>query len=274
MIGVLLQRDHAVVRPAGQLVHTVGNIGGGIGCPVLVGNDILTDGVVYRECEQLVPVCNRVVQRNDQRLVVGSDNIQLCIGVDEVAVGIGLPDVCIAVNDLIHVRIVCSESGGCRTVPGEHEVACGDILAVAPLQTVAERVGVGNGAVSVGNAFGQLLRCVCNDLERAVILLCPLCKTREQVCNEGCAVNRGVEGGVNGVRLGSQANRDGGCRSRLYDISAGCRSTAVIGRFGRLLTASRKRKQQHRGSKHKCENFLHDNSSFQNFFQISARNGR
>lgn len=63
---VLGQGDDGVVLPAGHLVSTVGNISSGIGSPSLVGNNILTNGEVGGEGQQLVPVSNRSGQSDFQ----------------------------------------------------------------------------------------------------------------------------------------------------------------------------------------------------------------
>ena len=210
-VGVLDQRDDAVVLPGLHGVRAVADVGGRIGRPGVVGDDILTDREVGREGEQLVPVSNVVGGGDLEGLLVNCDNVQLGVGVQVVAVVVGGPDVVVAVNNLEHVAVVGCQLGGSGALPCECKVAGRDGMAVGPDKTVAQGVGVGDGAVVVDDAFGQLGRCVSNDLQVAVFVLRPLGKTGEQVRQHRSAVNGGVQSRVNGVRLGSQADVDLAC---------------------------------------------------------------
>ena len=194
VVGVLGQRDLAVVLPCGDGVRTIANVGGGIGGPGFVGNHVLADRIVCREGHQLVPVGNGVVQGDLQGLLVDGGDSQI---------------VRIALDNLEHVAIVGAQLGGGRALPCELEVASGDCLAVRPGQAVLQGVGVGHGAVLVDNALGQLLGCVGHDDEVAVLVLSPLGQAREQVRSQGRAIDCGVQRRINGVGLGGDADSDG-----------------------------------------------------------------
>ena len=174
VVGVLGQRDLAVVLPAGDGVRAVAHVGGGIGGPGFVAHNVLADRVVCREGHQLVPVGNGVVQGHFQGLVVGGGDSQL---------------IRIALDNLEHVAVVGGQLGGGSALPGELEVAGGDCLAVGPGQAIAQGVGVGHGAILVGNALGQLLGSVGNDDQVAVLVLGPLGQAGEQVRGQGRAID-------------------------------------------------------------------------------------
>ena len=196
---ILLNGDAAVVLPRSDGVGAVADIGGGVGRPGFVGDDILSYGVVAGECKQLVPISNRVVEGYFKGLGVESLDSELSVGVDELGDGVavlveligilGLPNLGVALNDLEHIAVVGCKSGGSGAVPCEFKVVCGDVLTVGPLQTVSESVGIGDGAVIVDFALGQLGRCVGNDLEVTLGILSPLSKALEKVSDHRCAVN-------------------------------------------------------------------------------------
>ena len=179
--------------PTGHLVSAVGNEGRGIGAPALVGNHILTDGEEGGEGQQLVPVCQGVVQSDNDGLVVGGFHSQV-IG--------------IALHALEHIAIVSAQGGRSGALPCKHEVGGGQILTVRPLQAVPQGVGVGHGAVVVDNALGQLLGAVGCNHQVAVFIGIPLGKTGEQVAVQGSAVHSGVQSGVDDIGLGGDANGD------------------------------------------------------------------
>ena len=160
--------------PAGDGVRAVAHVGGGIGGPGFVGHNVLADRVVCREGHQLVPVSHGVVQGHFQGLVIGGGDSQL---------------IRIALDNLEHVAVVGGQLGGGSALPGELVVAGGDCLAVGPGQAIAQGVGVGHGAILVGNALGQLLGSVGNDDQVALFVLGPLGQAGEQVRGQGRAID-------------------------------------------------------------------------------------
>ena len=180
--------------PAGHLVSAVGNEGGSVGAPGLVGNHILTDREVGGEGQQLIPEGNGVVQSDNQGLVIGGFHSQV-VGV--------------ALNNFQHIAVVSAQLLGGSTLPGKLEVLGGDRLAVGPFQAVPQGVGVGHGAVFVLHALGKLGGAVSNDDQLAALVLIPLGQAREQVAVQGCAIHGGVQSGIQHVRLGSDADADG-----------------------------------------------------------------
>ena len=194
VVGVLGQRDLAVVLPAGDGVRAVAHVGGGIGGPGFVGNHVLANRVVCREGHQLVPVGNSVVQGHFQGLVIDGGDSQI---------------IRIALDNFEHVAVVGAQLGGGSALPCELEVARGDRLAVGPGQAVLQGVGVGHGAVLVLNAFGQLLGGVGNDDQVALLVLGPLGQAGEQVRGQGRAIDCGVQRGIDGVGFRGDADSDG-----------------------------------------------------------------
>ena len=250
--------------PSSHGVRAVADIGGRIGRPGFVGHNILTNGEVGREGEQLIPVSNCIRQSHLEGLVVQSNDIQLRIGVDVVACVVGRPNIRIAVHDFEHVAVVRSQRGGSSALPGKGEVTGGNRLAVRPSHAIAQGVGVGHSAVLVGHAFRQLSGCICNDLEVAVFVLCPLGQAAEQVRRQGRAVHGGVERRINGIRFGSQADIDDtGFRIICGSVSRFGRrfrafSGSIRGRcaFGRRA-AARCQREHHSKSQHKSKDLLH-----------------
>ena len=224
--GVLGQGDLAVVVPAGHGVRAVGHIGGGIGSPGFVGDHVLTDREERREGQQFIPVRQRVVQGHDQGLIVGGFHSQL---------------VRIALHALKHVAVVRTQRGRSRTLPGELKVLGGQRRTIGPGEAVLQGVGIRHGAVFVGNRLRQLGRALGIDLQLAFRVLRPGRQTGEQVRGHGRAVNSGVEGGIQGVRLGGQAHRH-----------------ARLGFFSRR---SHRAGERHDQRHHESNQFLHRNSS-------------
>ena len=277
-VGVLDQRDDAVVLPGLHGVRAVADVGGRIGRPCVVGDDILTDREVGREGEELIPVRNIVGGGDLEGLFVERDNVQLCVGVQEVAVVVSRPHVGVAVNDLEHVAVVGGQLGGSSALPCECEITSGDRLAVGPDKAVTQGVGVGHGAVFVLNAFGQLGRCVGNDLQVAVGILGPLGQTGEQVSEHRSAVDGGVQSRVDGVGLGGQADIDdaalGACRLGSGIAAGGVGRGAVRG--GRILggvsgAAAGHQRENHDQRQQKSDHFFHFLiHPFKNFISICS----
>ena len=255
MVGVLLEGDQAVVIPAGEGVHAVADIGGGIGGPGFVRDDVLTNGEIGREGKQLVPVRNGGGGGDLEGLVVESLDVQL--GVLGGLVG---PDIVITVNNLEHVAVVGSQLLRSGALPGKGKVVRGHGLTVGPDQTIADGVGVGDGAVLVHDALHELLGGVRHDDQVAVGILRPSGQAGEQVGKQRRAVNSGVEGGVDGVGLGSQAHGDG----------AAGRSVSRLGgtlRSGLLLAAAGRQCKDHGEDQDQCgDSFLHCVRPFLNRF--------
>ena len=180
--------------PTGHLVGAVGDEGGSVGAPALVGNHILTDGEEGGEGQQLIPVGNSVVEGHNDGLVVSGFHSQV-IG--------------IALDTLEHVAVVRTQSGRSGTLPGKGKVRSSQVLAVRPLEAVLQGVGVGHGAVVVGHAFRQVGSAVGNDFQVALVVGVPLGQACEQVAVQGRTVNSGVEGRIDNIRLGGDADGDG-----------------------------------------------------------------
>ena len=194
VVGVLGQGDHAVVSPVSHGVGAIADIGGSFGSPSFAGNHVLAYGEVGGEGQQLVPVSHSIVQGDNDGLLVGGFHSQL---------------VGIALHNFEHVAVVSAQSGRGSALPSEHEVVGGQSLAVGPGQAVLQGVGVGDGAVFVDNALSQFLSALGNDDQLAVLIGAPGSQTGEQVSQHGGAVNSGVEGGIQGVRLRGEADSDG-----------------------------------------------------------------
>ena len=199
IVGVLGQGDLAVVFPRGHGVRAIADVGGRIGRPRFVGDDVLTDGHVRREGEQLVPVGNGVVQGNGQGLVVhGGHSEVFRLGVGAVR--------SVALDDFKHVAIVRAQLGGSSALPRELEVLGGQILAVRPLQAINERVGVRHRAVVIDHRIRQFHRAVRQDFQLAVVGLRPSGQACEQVSDHRRAVHSGVQRRVKRIRLGRDAD--------------------------------------------------------------------
>ena len=220
--GILGQGNLGVVLPASHGVRAVGDIGGRIGCPGFVGNDILAYREVAREGQQLVPVGNGVVQGHFQGLVIDRGDGQI---------------IRIALHDFEHIAIVGAQRAGGSALPREFEITGGDRLAVRPGQAVLQRVGVGDGAIFIGNALGQFGRAVGNDLEHAVVIQRPGGQTGEQVRSQRRAVHGRVQCRVNRIRFRSDANSHGAAFHNGSSLS-GSLGVLLGGSFSRFLYGS------------------------------------
>ena len=251
--------------PTGQGVGAVADIGGSFRCPAFVGDDVLTDGVIGREGHELVPVGDFVGQGDDQGAVIGCFDVQLRIGVGSGAVVISGGDFVVAVDDFHHVAVVSAQRSGGSTVPSEHEIASRQGLAVGPFQAFAQGVGVGHGAVVVDNAFGQVFCHVSNDLQVAVFVLSPFADASKQVGAHGAAVNGGVERGVDGVRLGGEADGQGVGRGSRFAIGTG--GALVI-----ILAVASNKAKHHGNDQQQSDDLFHFVLPFGKIFSICRCN--
>ena len=195
-------------------VGTVADVGLGIGGPAFVFHNILTNGHVGGECQQLVPVGNCVLQGDFQSLVVHSLHVQLGIGIDQFIVGVGFPHLVVAVDDFEHVVVVGSQFRTCGTVPCEHEIVGSYGLAIGPGEVVTKLVGVGHSAVLVLFAFRKLLGSIGNDLYAALAVLSVSGQTGEQMNDQCGTVHRGVQSRVNGIRFRCDTHIHAVCTDR------------------------------------------------------------
>ena len=225
--------------PTGHGVCTVADVGRRIGCPALVGDDVFTNREIGREREELIPVCNRVVKGYLQRFCIQRLHIQVALVV--------------TVNDLKHVTVVCAEFFGRCTLPCEFKVVCGDVFTVGPFETVTQRIRVGHGAVRILNALHQFGGSIGNDDQLAAVVLRPLCKAGEQMRNQRCAVDRGVQRRVDRVGLRGKADSDAG----------------FCGFF--LLAGAGGQRKHHCQDQEQCKDFLHFSNSFLFFFYQNVR---
>ena len=194
VVFVLGQGDQGVMIPLGHGVGAVADIGRGIGCPGFAGHDILTDRKEGRESQQLVPVGNIVVQGYDQRLVIGGFHSQF---------------VRIALDHFKHITVVSTQFFGSGAFPCEFKILGRYILAVGPLQAVHQRISIGRGTVIVDDGFRKLRRTGRNNHKSAFLILGPGGQPGKQMRDQGGAVHSGVQGRIQRIRLGSDADIDG-----------------------------------------------------------------
>ena len=85
----------------------------------------------------------------------------------------------------------------------------GQFPSIGPFQPFFQGVGVGDGAVAVGNTLHQFFRTVRHQHRSAAFVLIPFGKARKQVRNQGSSIRGFAQGRVQGIRLRAKAHRNG-----------------------------------------------------------------
>ena len=131
VVGVLLEHDLCTVCIFGHIVRTVGDVGGGIGCPCF---SVSFDGSLLNrnkncECTDLIEVYAGVIELNHEGLGIGSGNCK-SVYVSCLCFLIAL----YVVQKVVAVRSCCL--GIRNPLPGINEILSCKIRTVRPLETV------------------------------------------------------------------------------------------------------------------------------------------